>query len=682
MQSSSAMSSAPIAGLRARVVAKRVARRNVDRAIRAVSTERSAANNLGNEKLRSVAGAVAAGKDVSERLKALIARGGDLPALPESDRAPSNRVMGCTSQAWIDVSLDADGKVLLRGHSDAQITTGFAGVLAAGLGGLSPEDVLGVDDDVVKDLGLGASALPRSRANGFRNMLESVKKQTRLLRDGRDAMPFPSLLVTADGIEARGPFAEAQANYLEPDAEAVAALVKELKAKKIGVVAHFYMDPQVQGVLMAAAKEYEHVFISDSLVMADAAVKMVEAGCDAVCVLGVDFMSENVRAILDDAGHADAKVYRMAAEDIGCSLAEAAQSDAYYEYLAAADGVENAVHVIYINTALDTKANADAIVPTVTCTSSNVVQTVLQAAAQVPGVNIFYGPDTYMGGNLAELFTMMSTWTDEEVAAVHPAHSRATIKALLPRLRYFQDGTCMVHHMFGGDVCDTVRKFYGDAYQTAHFEVPGEMFKLAMEAKRERDMGVVGSTKNILDFVVDRVDDAIARKHPNGERLSFVLGTETGMVTSIVRAAQARLKKAKADGVPDVECEIVFPVSAAAVTATGETQAPSIGGLAVVPGPAGGEGCSSEGGCASCPYMKMNSLDALMRVCARVGTEGGAATLAPMEPKKYAAAKEGEKSVAARGCVPILHMRDFTRDKKFSDAFVNDIVTRAAGGKK
>jgi hypothetical protein len=32
--------------------------------------------------------------------------------------------------------------------------------------------------------------------------------------------------------------------------------------------------------------------------------------------------------------------------------------------------------------------------------------------------------------------------------------------------------------------------------------------------------------------------------------------------------------------------------------------------------------------------------------------------------------------------VPILHMRDFTRDKKFSDAFVNDIVTRAAGGKK
>jgi quinolinate synthase len=420
--------------------------------------------------------------------------------------------------------------------------------------------------------------------------------------------------------------------------------VDDCKPLIIGIVAHFYMDPQVQGVLMAAKAKYEHIFISDSLVMADAAVKMVEAGCTSVMVLGVDFMSENVRAILDDAGHGDTKVYRMAAEDIGCSLAEAAQGDAYYEYLKEAEGVPNAVHIIYINTALDTKARANAIVPTITCTSSNVVQTVLQAAAQVPNVNVFYGPDTYMGGNLAELFTMMSTWTDEEVAAVHPFHTQKSIKELLPCLRYFQDGTCMVHHMFGGDVCETVKNFYGDAYQTAHFEVPGEMFNLAMEAKRERDMGVVGSTKNILDFVVDRVDEAVARNQPSGERLSFVLGTETGMVTSIVRAAQAKLKAAAAAGVTGVEAEIIFPVSSEAITQTGEAHAPALegalGSLAIVPGPQGGEGCSSEGGCASCPYMKMNSLDALMGVCAKVGTPAQDLLLA-FEPKKYASSGDG-----------------------------------------
>lgn len=37
--------------------------------------------------------------------------------------------------------------------------------------------------------------------------------------------------------------------------------------------------PQVQGVLSAAAERYPHIFISDSLVMADAAVKMAKAGC-------------------------------------------------------------------------------------------------------------------------------------------------------------------------------------------------------------------------------------------------------------------------------------------------------------------------------------------------------------------------------------------------------------------
>ena len=106
-----------------------------------------------------------------------------------------------------------------------------------------------------------------------------------------------------------------------------------LSEKRIGVVAHFYMDPQVQGVLTSAAAAWPHIHISDSLVMADSAVAMAKAGCRAVAVLGVDFMSENVRAILDEAGHADVAVYRMAAADIGCSLAEAAEAPAYSAYL-------------------------------------------------------------------------------------------------------------------------------------------------------------------------------------------------------------------------------------------------------------------------------------------------------------------------------------------------------------
>lgn len=101
----------------------------------------------------------------------------------------------------------------------------------------------------------------------------------------------------------------------------------------------------------------------------------------------------------------------------------------------------------------------------------------LQGFAQIPDLTVWYGPDTYMGRNLAQLFTSLADLPDEEVQKLHPQHSQASVKALLPRLHYFEEGTCIVHHIFGGEVTELVRKAYGDAYLTAHFEV-----SLAMSA--------------------------------------------------------------------------------------------------------------------------------------------------------------------------------------------------------
>ncbi len=88
----------------------------------------------------------------------------------------------------------------------------------------------------------------------------------------------------------------------------------------------------------------------------------------------------------------------------------------------------------------------------------------------------------------------------------------------------------------------------------------------------------------------------------------------------------------------DIDVEIVFPVASEAISTeqtlasqgmsggpqgnvegslvTSEPQSGGVdslgtlpGGLSVLPGPSGGEGCSAEGGCASCPFMKMNTLE-------------------------------------------------------------------------
>jgi hypothetical protein len=44
-----------------------------------------------------------------------------------------------------------------------------------------------------------------------------------------------------------GAFAEAQAQFLQPKGAEVDQLAQMLSSKRIGVVAHFYMDPEVGG---------------------------------------------------------------------------------------------------------------------------------------------------------------------------------------------------------------------------------------------------------------------------------------------------------------------------------------------------------------------------------------------------------------------------------------------------
>ena len=171
-----------------------------------------------------------------------------------------------------------------------------------------------------------------------------------------------------------------------------------------------------------------------------------------------------------------------------------------------------------------------------------------------------------------------------------------------------QDGSCIVHDLFGRDVVQRTRHRYGDAYLTAHFEVPGDMFGLAMDA-RAKGMGTVGSTQNILDFIEARTEKALERGFD--ERLRFVLGTEAGMITAIVQKVKGQLAGARANGVTgNVEVEIVFPVDSSAVAATDrEGMGGGLAELPIVPGVASGEGCSISGGCASCPYMKVRKIN-------------------------------------------------------------------------
>jgi len=521
---------------------------------------------------------------------------------------------------------------------------------------------------------------------------------------------FPSLVIGPNHkLAPQGSFAEAQAAFLEPPKETVETLLDQLIDLKVGIVAHYYMDVELQGVLHAIKRrqmellhqqqlqeedggvidsgsrripEYPLVSISDSLKMGDDAVQMcTKNNVNSIICLGVDFMSESVSAIMSKNGYANTPVYRATTNHIGCSLAESAEGDAYKAWLTkSANSGKKSLHVVYINTSLETKAVSSSIIPTITCTSSNVLSTILQASIQMgpSELQICYGPDTYMGDNLVSLLdaVLESKWSDERIKRdLHPMHDQTTIQALRDNINVYPSGNCVVHHMFGHSVVDTVLNDYDDAYVTAHLEVPGEMFQIALRKSLD-DEGVVGSTSNILNFIERKVEEA-AKSNDSGEekkRLKFILGTEAGMVTSIVKSVQDILDS---NACQNVEAEIVFPVSSEAVMGVDDGDSADDNSLGVVPGVAGGEGCSTAGGCATCPFMKMNDLDAvhdLIDMIASQSSDSNELQLAKhLPPNKLVGKSINGKDAIELGIEPIVYMREFMKDKRLSEGLVERV---------
>ena len=63
---------------------------------------------------------------------------------------------------------------------------------------------------------------------------------------------FPSIIIGPNhALSPQGSFAEAQAAFLEPPQDIVESLLDQCIDLKVGIVAHYYMDVELQGILHA-----------------------------------------------------------------------------------------------------------------------------------------------------------------------------------------------------------------------------------------------------------------------------------------------------------------------------------------------------------------------------------------------------------------------------------------------
>jgi cysteine desulfuration protein SufE len=118
-----------------------------------------------------------------ERLQLLLEFSDDLPALPERYAGHPERleqVPECQSPLFLAVEVGDDDAVHLffDAPPEAPTTRGFAGILHAGLDGLSAEEVLATPGEFSSQLGLSDLVSPL-RLRGMAAMLARIKRQIR-----------------------------------------------------------------------------------------------------------------------------------------------------------------------------------------------------------------------------------------------------------------------------------------------------------------------------------------------------------------------------------------------------------------------------------------------------------------------------------------------------------------------
>lgn len=116
-----------------------------------------------------------------DRYRYVIELGRKLPELPADAHIDANKVQGCASQVWLTSETkppqNGGGPVVeFEGDSDAHIVKGLIAILFALYSGEPAQKILDTDAIAVfQKLGLGEHLTPQ-RSNGFRSMVERMRR--------------------------------------------------------------------------------------------------------------------------------------------------------------------------------------------------------------------------------------------------------------------------------------------------------------------------------------------------------------------------------------------------------------------------------------------------------------------------------------------------------------------------
>ncbi len=233
-------------------------------------------------------------------------------------------------------------------------------------------------------------------------------------------------------------------------------IARELKARDAVLVAHYYVDGDVQDIALETGG-----CVADSLEMARFGRNHP---ANTLVVAGVRFMGETAKILSPEKRVLMPTLEATCSLDLGCDPAE---------FAAFCDQHPDRTVVVYANTSAAVKARADWMV-----TSSCAVAIVRHLQSQ--GRKILWAPDKHLGAYIRE-----QTGAD----------------------MLLWDGSCIVHDEFKGLELELLREEHPDALVLVHPESPASVVAQA---------DVVGSTSQLLRAVVDGAAETYIVATDNG----------------------------------------------------------------------------------------------------------------------------------------------------------------------
>jgi|TARA_B000000460_G_C21320548_1_gene308359 cysteine desulfuration protein SufE len=106
----------------------------------------------------------------------LVDMANDTAGLAPEDRIDDNKILGCTSQAWI-VREKSGNLFSFRTDSDAMIVKGLLSLIERVFNNRTEEEILTIDSSkFLTSIGLG-TAISSQRTNGFSNAIRIIQTQ-------------------------------------------------------------------------------------------------------------------------------------------------------------------------------------------------------------------------------------------------------------------------------------------------------------------------------------------------------------------------------------------------------------------------------------------------------------------------------------------------------------------------